>query len=187
MGNIEKESLKKRRPGEIQRLILCAVATTGILSVALVAPNVLGAMMKLGIVQKKRSKESVYAARKRLVKNGLLNERNGQITLTKKGERVLSMYHIPLPGKRVRWDKRWRVLIFDIPEKKRGYRARVREALRLYGFIKLQQSVWAYPYPCEEFVTLLKTEFKLNRELIYMIVENIENDIAIRKHFSLKT
>lgn len=42
-----------------------------------------------------------------------------------------------------------------------------------------------YPYDCEDLVTLLKADFKIGKELVYMIVENIEYDRDLKKLFCL--
>lgn len=84
-----------------------------------------------------------------------------------------------------RWDERWRVLIFDIKERQRDTRDKVRRTLVAIGFVRLQNSVWVYPYDCEDLVTLLKVDFKIGKDLLYMIVDSIENDRWLRESFGL--
>jgi len=45
------------------------------------------------------------------------------------------------------WDRKWRLVIFDIPETRRKARLRLRRFLREQGFGYLQQSVWISPDP----------------------------------------
>lgn len=40
------------------------------------------------------------------------------------------------------WDGKWRIVIFDIPEEKRGVRDLFRRRLKEWGFKNWQQSVW---------------------------------------------
>ena len=47
------------------------------------------------------------------------------------------------------------MVIFDIPEKKRMVRDIIREHLKTIGFKKLQQSVFVFPYPCEQEILAL--------------------------------
>ena len=60
------------------------------------------------------------------------------------------------------WDQRWRVLIFDIPEKLRWKRDYFREKIKNLGFGMIQQSVWISPHAFEddirEFIRSLKLE-----------------------------
>ena len=56
-----------------------------------------------------------------------------------------------------KWDKKWRMVIFDIPEAKRPARDQIRRLLKDLGFLKLQISVWVHPLPCLE-------QFRIIRE-----------------------
>ncbi len=58
--------------------------------------------------------------------------------------------------------------------------------MRELGFARLQDSVWVYPYDCEDLMALLKADLKIGMAVLYMIVEHIENDKHLRAHFSLK-
>ncbi len=85
-----------------------------------------------------------------------------------------------------RWDKKWRVLIFDIRERQRGIRDKLRRALINIGFARLQNSVWIYPYDCEDLVTLLKADFRIGKDILYLVVDELEFDRPILKHFGLE-
>ena len=77
------------------------------------------------------------------------------------------------------------MVIFDIKEGRRSLRHTLRETLRAVGFTKLQYSVWVYPYDCEDLITLLKVDFKVGKDLIYVIADSIENDGWLKKRFGL--
>lgn len=171
----------------MQQLILSSVAAAGLLSVALVAPNVLAAFQKLGLTPTRRQPDSIRAARNRLVRNGLLRWEGNLLRLTDKGERQLRYWRLrdfgmPRPKK---WDGRWRVLIFDIPEKRRRVRLQIRTTLSMIGFVRLQDSVWVYPYDCEDLITLLKADYKVGKDMLYMIVDTLEYDTPLRHTFGL--
>jgi DNA-binding transcriptional regulator PaaX len=87
---------------------------------------------------------------------------------------------------RKKWDKRWRMIVFDVPEKYRKSRDKLRATLRSLGFVQLQGSVWVYPYDCEEVVALLKADLRLGASTLYAIVEKIENDGKLREEFGLR-
>jgi DNA-binding transcriptional regulator PaaX len=109
--------------------------------------------------------------------------------LTEHGSRTLALRGVLLGQqikKRKRWDKRWRVVIFDIPEKRRQTRDDLRSMMRHFGFYKLQDSVWIYPYDCEDVIALAKAELKLGASVLYMIVEKLENDRRLREEFLLR-
>lgn len=190
MGTLEKKSKRKRRNKKIQKVVLETVAAAGVISVALVAPNVIGAMRKLGIPLSIRQDATVVRARKRLVEKKLLAHEHGLLRLTKKGRTALNRVDLAEYGaqkKKQRWDKRWRIVIFDIPEKKRVLRDKIRYTLIQVGFMRLQDSVWVYPYDCEDLIILLKAELRIGKELLYIIAEEIEHDVTCRSHFGLKS
>lgn len=57
--------------------------------------------------------------------------------------------------------------------------------MQSFGFYRLQDSVWVYPYDCEDVIGLLKTNLGLGSAVLYMIVEKIENDRRLREHFEV--
>ncbi len=49
-----------------------------------------------------------------------------------------------------RWDGKWRMVLFDVPQSKASDRARLRRSLADRGFGYLQNSVWITPDPLTE-------------------------------------
>jgi CRISPR-associated endonuclease Cas2 len=108
--------------------------------------------------------------------------------ITREGQRALAIETEKSSVRAKRkgnWDKRYRMVIFDIPERKRRTRALLRETMREAGFLCIQRSVWIYPFDCEELIVLLKANLHIGKDVLYTIVEKIENDAWIRKHFGL--
>lgn len=155
----------------------------------LVAPNAIQVLAKLGIIDvRKRRGEFINRARNRLIDAGMLSrDHKGFLRLTHKGAarlRQLELKDFKLKKPR-RWDYKWRMLIFDIPEYRKLLRDKIRRTLIAIGFVHLQHSVWVYPYSCDDLVALLKSDFKIGKDLLYLIVDSIENDRHLRKQFGL--
>lgn len=170
-------------------MVLETAAAAGVIGIALVAPNVIGAMKKLGIPLSIRQETTIARARKRLVEKGLLAYEKGFLRLTEKGRAALARLDLSAyrtQKKKRRWDGRWRILIFDIPETKRVLRDKVRRTLKAIGFTRLQASVWLYPYDCEDLITLLKADFKIGKDLLYIIADEVEYDAKYRQYFGLR-
>ncbi len=188
MGNLEEESRKRTRKNQLKRIILTTVETAGLLSVALLAPNALIALKSLGYDPGKRQKEIIGESRKKLVKAGLLKFDGNFLKLTEKGEtklRILEIQNFKLKVPK-KWDKKWRILIFDIKEERKALRDKVRRTLNSIGFARLQDSVWVYPYDCENLITLLKADFEIGKDMLYIIADAIEYDKPLREMFGLK-
>ena len=187
MGHIERKSRKRKSKKDIQKAILSSVKVAGLLSVALIAPNAIQCLKSLGITPGKREKEIMARSRDRLIEDNLLKYENGFITLTEKGQTKLDLLEMKdwKINKSRKWDGRWRMLVFDVPERKRGIRTKIRGTLSSIGFVRLQDSVWIYPYDCEDLVSLLKADFRVGKELLYIIADSLENDKNFRKLFGL--
>ena len=154
-----RELRKRPRFGKVAKAILCSVGAVGFLTMAMIAPN---AVQMLGVEDSRRKEWYMYKVRDDLVRRGLLQKvtrgkRNGY-ELTDKGEEIATAYELRnlTIKKPWNWDGNWRIVIFDIPEFRKGIREEVRSTLVSLGFIPLQKSAWVYPYPCAEIITLIK-------------------------------
>jgi DNA-binding transcriptional regulator PaaX len=144
------------------------------------------------IFQTIRQKTEYPNTIKRMVKKGLLKfiSKDGEVSviLTSKGKDTAQRYlwqDYKIIKRSSNWDGKWRLVMFDIPEKRKRTRDLIRFQLKKIGFVQVQGSVWIYPYSCEEIVTMVKTYFNLNDEIIYLITESFEKDHRFRKHFKL--
>lgn len=185
---------KQYKNRELRNALLRALAVGGVLSVVLVAPKMLTLMPSLdrGAVGRKKLYRSIAQCLSRLERAGVvtLSGASGrrEVQLTKKGEEVVDAmyaqeYRIPEPAF---WDGRWRVVMFDMHEKRKRVRDRLRMLLQNAGFLRLQDSVWIYPYPCDEFVQLVRAHLSAgNGEMLSFIAEALESDKHLRAHFRL--
>lgn len=180
----------KERIGKVAKIVLRTVAVSGLLAMALCAPN---ALQALGVFDKrKRRPFHINKVAERLKRDGYLRKvekgRTVCYELTAKGRQFITRFElreqqIPRPEK---WDGRYRMIIFDISEKRRHIRNDIRNWLRTLGFVKLQQSVWVFPYPCRKIVALLKTEYKVEKDVLYVTAAIVEHDEWLREEFGLE-
>ncbi len=188
MSKLEELSRRTTRRTKIQESLLMILVSGGRKGGDQLIKQAIDALLDTDFsISQPRRKEIVQTAASRLVKNGLLKYENKHYSATSQGEKLLrewqmSNYQIKTPRK---WDKQWRVIIFDIPEKKRVLRDKVRDILFQTGFKRLQDSVWVYPYDCEKLIGLMKTDLGIGKYLLYMIVDQIENDRFLRMDFGL--
>ena len=107
------------------------------------------------------------------------------LTLTKKGESLTKRYLIEQLDfiKPKIWDKKWRLVIFDIPNPKKKSRDAVRRKLENIGFIKLQESVYVFPFECLLEINFLKNTYYLSPYIQYIVAERIESEINLIKKF----
>ncbi len=187
MGILEESLKKRQKRQDIQNIILATVSIAGMVAVAAVAPNAIQLLKYLGLDPKKRQKEIMMRSRDRLIEKGFLEYKDKHVSITSKGKQRLQDLEFKNAkiDKPRRWDGKWRILIFDIPEKMRAVRNKIRLSLLNIGFLMLQNSVWIYPYDCEDYVSLLKADSKISKRLLYLIVDTLEYDKNYRTAFNL--
>ena len=192
MESVEAGAKKKRQRRNLRNAALMAIGVAGIMTVAAVAPNMFQMLGRTGALARLKYRSKGILAR--LKQRGEIEfvEHNGKkyIRLTDKGERVLDIERRRLDllvNKPKKWDGRYRLVMFDIPEKRKKIREHLRFEMQEIGFLRIQDSVWIYPYDCEEFIALLKADLHIGKDILYAVIEEIENDMRIRKHFNLQT
>ncbi|MBI2039896.1 hypothetical protein HYT18_02390 [Candidatus Microgenomates bacterium] len=114
-------------------------------------------------------KSELAQALKRLREKGLVETEKDTkgliIKLTELGKDALGDISVPEKD----WDGKWRVVIFDIPERKRLIRNLFRRRLRDWGFKNWQKSVWITRSNITE--KLRKLVSKLNIEQWVAVIE----------------
>jgi len=110
------------------------------------------------------------------------------ISLTSEGKKKAGRFQIDSLkiAKPKNWDKKWRLVIFDISQLKKHYREALRGKLKELGFCRLQKSIWIYPFYCKDELELLEKFFGLtNKEIRLITAEDIGDDKWLRKYFKL--
>ncbi len=178
----------------MRNLLLRSLAIGGVLSVALIAPQMTKILKKLDRPATSRAQlyRRITQGLARLEQEGMVVVSGGygkrRIRITEKGRKMLERiefgeYVIPEPAF---WDGKWRVLIFDIKEKRRRIRSQLRRLLGGVGFVRIQDSVWVYPYSCDEFISLVRAHLKSGvGEIRFFVAEALESDKSLREHFRL--
>ncbi|EKE10949.1 MAG: hypothetical protein ACD_15C00170G0001 [uncultured bacterium] len=112
------------------------------------------------------------------------------ISLTKEGREKAKKYDIDFLEikKPKKWDRKWRILIFDIADKHRVKREALRGKIKELGLFQLQKSVWICPYEFFKEVAVMRDFFGLsNEEMQIITATSIENDHDARIFFNLKS
>lgn len=111
----------------------------------------------------------------------------GVVKLTEKGKQKVLKYNIGTMKltKPEKWDRKWRLIIYDISQLRRRQQTALRLMFRQLEFLPLQKSVYLTPFPCEKEVTFLREYFGVGEEVMYLIVEKLENQDIYKTHFGL--
>lgn len=194
-----------RKYGKIAENILLTLATAGLFAVAATSPyfftNIARGIIRNkkfnGYREKSRHNDGFYIQKisrslAGLSKNKIiiLKESDGKFyaKLTGAGKRVvkeIEFENMKIEKPKI-WDKKWRIIIFDIPERqKRIGRDALRSKLQILGFYQVQKSVWVFSYPCEKEVQLLCEIFEISPFVNIITADSIYNDDSIKKYFNL--
>lgn len=100
----------------------------------------------------------------------------------KKHSQILLLENIKIirPQK---WDSKWRVVIFDIPEKLKLNRDAFRLRLKRMNFLQVQKSVYVFPFECTPEVSLLSKSLDITKYVTIMISEIIQGEDRIIEYF----
>ena len=123
----------------------------------------------------------------KLLEEKRLPDGSFRLVLTTRGKReakILSLIGDSINFKRPkRWDGKWRLVLFDIPEKNRLFRDILREHLRTLKFLKLQHSVFVSPYPFEKPIQELVSLYSAQPYVRVATATNIDSEPALKRHF----
>ena len=126
-------------------------------------------------------------ADEKFVEEKILTDGSIKLVLTKRGERQarrLSILGSSIKFKKPKkWDGKWRIVLFDIPEKDRNFRNILREHLRNLKFYKLQYSVFVSPNPFEKQILELVGIYSAQPYVRVITAEKIDNEEAIKNYF----
>lgn len=129
----------------------------------------------------------IYLRRQKLIE--YVADRNGKtiVKITKKGKTKLRSFAIDLLDiKRPKvWDKKWRLVMFDIPMRFTKGREALRYHLKELGFYQFQKSAWIYPHPCEEEIIFVADFYGVGKYVEILTVDSILRDEKLIKHFGL--
>jgi len=184
--------------GDAAKTVLLILMASGMIAVAATSPYFLIALTKSLLREKKYladrgiKEKNLRRSLAGLNKNKIVVIKNEKdkfvVRLTEKGRSIVKeiLFDDMKIEKQKSWDKKWRIVIFDIPEKKRrSMRDAMRFKLQLLGFYQMQKSVWVCPYPCEKEIQLVCEVFDINPYVNLITAEKIYNDDVLAKHFKL--
>lgn len=111
-----------------------------------------------------------------------------KIVITEKGKAQALIFNPDqmMIKKPAQWDKKWRLVMFDIPEKKRQARDALRDKLREMNFKEFQQSIFVHPYPCADEINFIVEFFEIRPHVRLATVEKLTNEAELLLHFDLK-
>lgn len=186
---VKKIVQENKKAKNILNATLAIVALGGVLTIGSMAPGAFGEFTRFVARRKKEKYEQykeIWRRFQSLKKKGnleFIKEENGYLVyrLSNKGKEkirkfILDELSIRKPRE---WDNKWRLVIFDIPERYRKTRMALRMKLKEIGFYQCQKSVWIHPFPCLEEIEFLKDYFNIKPFVKLFLVEEMTDGKAL--------
>lgn len=83
------------------------------------------------------------------------------------------------------WDKKWRLVLFDVPEQHKKAREAIRRKLRELGFYHLQKSCFVYPFECRDEIDFVTEFFNVSDHVNYIVAESVDGEKELKNFFKL--
>ncbi len=183
--SIEDIIITKDGDISITKTVLVIIASGALLSCVAIVPKIL--MMLPSKYRTRTYTRRISSAVNYYKKNAFLEIHDQRLLITEKGKRKLNLiaYEKLSISRPKQWDKKWRVVAFDIPEKKRSARDQLRKKIRELGFCQVQHSVFVHPFICTDQIAYLRIYLGIEDYVTLFTAEDIDNKDALMKRFSL--
>jgi len=139
------------------------------------------------IGQAKLAKDIRNLYRSKLLKKTINKDGSITLNLTEKGKiKALTYKFEEMRIAKQNWDGKWRVIIFDVPEKSRWGRDLLRTKLRNLGFYELQKSVFVFPFECKNEIDFIVEIYNIRKYVRYGILEFVDNELHLKEIYGLQ-
>ena len=110
-----------------------------------------------------------------------------EISLTEEGRNIYLRFNyqnLKIKPPKI-WDRYFRMIVFDIPENKRSSRDSLRNKLKELNCVKYNDSVWVYPFPCEDEINFIANYWKVGKYVQFVLVKDLTNREKLESYFDL--
>ena len=182
--------MDKYERGELAKEILKGLAMGGFIVMCLAMPNLVQ-VVDLFKPGNSRDRYRVRQAIRGLQKKNMvrIRNRNGHevMEITTEGKKKVLDYDFDEMKLNVRqkWDGKWRLVMFDIPETRKGSRNIVSSKIKEIGMYPIQKSVFIFPHSCRDEIDFVGEVTGVRKNIIYIEATHIDGDEKAREHFGL--
>lgn len=181
--------MKKYDKGEIAEIVLRTLLAVGFITVAVAMPNAVQ-IFKYFNPQGARDRARIKNSVTRLEQAGFIERKDGKggvFMLTENGREKAMRYAIAEMKilSQMTWDKKWRLIMLDIPEEKKQARRAINFALKKLGCVQYQKSVFVTPFPCEKEIDFVGECFGVRDHIRTIVAIGVENSESLRKVFKV--
>lgn len=172
---------------QTKKILYYLLLSGGTIAISILAPKLPYELLKSYFKNKKFYHKRFNRDLKRLSDRGEIKIGQNKITITKKGKSRVLEYQLDEMAikKPPKWDGKWRLAVFDIPDWHRKASNTLRRKLRDLGFEQYQKSIFIHPYPCRDELDFIKEIFEVGPYVKLIIAEQIEGEERLKRKFDL--
>ncbi len=82
-----------------------------------------------------------------------------------------------------KWDGKWRLVVYDIPEKRKSSRDWLQNRLLELDFVKIQDSVYVFPFECTKEIATISSLLNISQYVLISISDIIQGEENIIEKF----
>lgn len=188
--------MRLRRNSRPQQLLKGLAIGAGILILSTVSPHA-GAELVRGFIKgyfrKKKLQKGLFLRdlrslqQRKLIGYRELDDGQVEIRLTKLGKEVVLRHNLEkIKLKKLKnWDRKWRLILFDIPHHIKRARDAFRRKLLDLECYPLQKSVFITPWPCVDEIDFIASIFDVRNHVLILYVSHFEGEEKLRHYFGI--
>lgn len=179
-------------PANATKFLLMVVALGGVAVGGAVLPGILKILKSLDLSEERTGydKRQISNAwgnlkRQKLIEIEKYKDDKIEVKLTNRGKERVAEFSFDLLRikKPAKWDGKWRIVIFDIPNRYKPAREALRNKIKELGLRQLQKSVWVYPYDCEDEILFVAEAFEVQHYIEIITAEKLLHEKVIKGYF----
>lgn len=181
--------MKKYEKGEITEIILSTLLAVGVIAVTVTIPNTVQ-LFKYFTPKNSAERARIKKSVTRLEMGGFIErkgDKKGLISLTQKGKERAMRYEVNQMkiASQKTWDKKWRLIMFDVPENRKQARRAINLVLKKFGCVQYQKSVFITPFPCKKEIDFVGECFGVRDYIRIIVASEVEGVASLQKVFKV--
>lgn len=172
---------------DTQKVLYYIFLSGGVVALSILVPKLPYEILKIYLKNKKFDQSKFNRDLSRLYSRGDIRIGNDTVSITKKGkERVLKYKLDEMAIKKpINWDKKWRLVVFDIPNPRRKASNTLRHKLIDLGFIQYQKSIFIHPFDCRDEIDYIREVYEVGGNVKLIVAESIDDEAYFLRKFHL--
>jgi len=167
-----------------EKILYFLLASGGMIALSIAAPQLPANLLKAYLKNRKFQKSRFTRDLSRLSERGDVSISANSIKITKKGVSRILKYQIEdiAIDKPSAWDKKWWLVIFDIPDHSKKKSNFLRNKLYDLGFLQYQKSIFIYPYPCQDQIDFIKEVYEVSGYVKLIVAIRIDDEEYLKEN-----